>query len=54
MPGTRITVYDTLGRQIAEVLVDIKGTAALALPAGQPAGVYVVRAGNKALRLSME
>jgi len=54
VPGTWVTVYDTLGRQVAETLVDTKGTAALALPAGQPAGVYVVRAGNKALRLSVE
>ena len=54
VPGTWVTVYDTLGRQVAETLVDTKGTAALALPAGQPAGVYVVRAGTKALRLSVE
>ena len=53
-PGTAVTVTDALGRPVASATADAAGTAALALPSGLPAGVYVVRAGNKALRLTVE
>ncbi|WP_151088669.1 beta strand repeat-containing protein [Hymenobacter baengnokdamensis] len=53
-PGTVVTVLDALGRLVTSVPADASGAAALVLPAGVPAGVYVVRAGNKALRLAVE
>ncbi|GAB3876197.1 hypothetical protein GCM10028824_33470 [Hymenobacter segetis] len=53
-PGTTVTVVDALGRPVLSTPADATGTAALALPAGLPTGVYVVRAGNKALRLTVE
>ena len=53
-PGTVVTVYDALGRALTSVTADAAGTAALGLPAGLPTGVYVVRAGTKALRLTVE
>ena len=54
LPGTVVTVFDALGRQVTTAPADATGTAALALPAGLPSGVYVVRAGSKALRLTVE
>ena len=54
VPGTRVTVYDALGRPVSTVVADATGTAVLALPAELPAGVYVVRTGTKSLRLAME
>ena len=53
-PGTVATVFDALGRVVLVALADATGTAALALPTGLPAGVYVVRAGTRALRLAVE
>jgi alpha-tubulin suppressor-like RCC1 family protein/uncharacterized protein (DUF2141 family) len=53
-PGTPVTVYDALGRPVATATADASGTAALVLPAGTPAGVYLVRAGSKAVRLTVE
>jgi hypothetical protein len=53
-PGTVATVFDALGREVTQATADAAGTAALALPAGLPAGVYVVRAGTKAVRLTVE
>ncbi|MDO7873514.1 right-handed parallel beta-helix repeat-containing protein [Hymenobacter sp. ASUV-10] len=53
-PGTVVTVLDALGRPVATATADAAGTATLALPAGQPAGVYVVRAGRQVLRLVVE
>ncbi|MBO2007716.1 LamG-like jellyroll fold domain-containing protein [Hymenobacter negativus] len=53
-PGTRVMVFDALGRPVLAATADATGTAALVLPAGLPAGVYVVRAGSKAVRLSVE
>ena len=49
-----VTVYDALGRPVATATADANGTAALVLPAGLPAGVYVVRAGSRAVRLTVE
>ena len=54
VPGTLVTVFDALGRRVAAVPADVAGTAVLALPAGLPAGVYVVRAGAQATRLAVE
>ena len=54
LPGTVVTVFDALGRLVTSAPADATGTAALALPAGLPTGVYVVRAGSKALRLTVE
>ena len=48
-PGERVQVLDALGRVVATAEADATGTAAL--PAGLPAGVYVVRAGSGAVRL---
>ncbi|GAA3984148.1 T9SS type A sorting domain-containing protein [Hymenobacter antarcticus] len=53
-PGAVVTVFDALGRLVTSAPADAGGTAALVLPAGLPAGVYVVWAGNKALRLVVE
>ncbi|WP_168674478.1 LamG-like jellyroll fold domain-containing protein, partial [Hymenobacter artigasi] len=53
-PGTLVTVFDALGRPVTTSPADATGTAALALPAGLPTGVYIVRADNKALRLTVE
>ena len=54
VPGTVVTVFDALGRLVTSAPADAAGTAALVLPAGQATGVYVVRAGAKALRLTVE
>jgi hypothetical protein len=54
LPGTTVTVFDALGRAVTSAPADASGMATLALPAGLPAGVYVVRAGSKALRLTVE
>ncbi|MBH8559362.1 RCC1 domain-containing protein [Hymenobacter negativus] len=53
-PSTTVRVYDALGREVLAATADANGTAALVLPAGLPTGVYVVRAGSKALRLTVE
>ncbi|MBO2007712.1 beta strand repeat-containing protein [Hymenobacter negativus] len=53
LPGAVVTVHDALGRSVTSALTDASGTAALVLPAGTPAGVYVVRAGTRALRLTV-
>ena len=54
VPGTLVTVFDALGRLVTSAPADAAGTAALRLPAGLPAGVYVVRCGARALRLVVE
>jgi hypothetical protein len=54
LPGTEVTVYDTLGRPVIAATADATGTAALVLPHGLPAGVYVVRAGTASRRLAVE
>ena len=53
-PGAVVTVYDALGRPVTTASADAAGTAVLVLPAGTPAGVYVVRAGARAVRLTVE
>jgi len=54
LPGTAVTVMDALGRTVVTATADAAGTAALALPASLPAGVYVVRAGTRAVKLTVE
>ncbi|MGI4866411.1 MAG: hypothetical protein ACRYFZ_20970 [Janthinobacterium lividum] len=53
-PGAVVTVLDALGRPVATVPADATGTATLVLPAGLATGVYVVRTGSQALRLTVE
>ncbi len=54
LPGTVVTVTDALGRPVTSTIADASGTAALDLPAGLPTGVYLVRVGSQALRLTIE
>ncbi|MDQ2768987.1 MAG: T9SS type A sorting domain-containing protein [Bacteroidota bacterium] len=54
LPGTAVTVYDAVGRLVLAATADATGTAALRLPNGLATGVYVVRVGSKALRLTVE
>ena len=53
-PGAVVTVFDAVGRTVLTATIDGTGTAALALPAGSTTGVYVVRVGSQALRLTKE
>jgi len=50
-PGAAVTVYDALGRPVAAATADAAGTAALG---GLAPGVYVVRVGQQAVRLTVE
>jgi alpha-tubulin suppressor-like RCC1 family protein len=50
LPGTAVQVLDATGRLVATATADAAGTAVLPLSAG----VYVVRAGSKAVRLTVE
>jgi uncharacterized protein YfaS (alpha-2-macroglobulin family) len=51
-PGAAVQLLDALGRTAATATADATGTATLA--AGLAPGVYVVRAGAQALRLTVE
>ncbi|WP_201987242.1 LamG-like jellyroll fold domain-containing protein [Hymenobacter rubidus] len=53
-PGAEVKVYDALGRKVLATAADAAGSAALALPYGMATGVYVVRIGTSALRLSVQ
>lgn len=53
VPGAPVTVLDAVGRLVLRVPADSTGTAALVLPTGLAAGVYVVRTGQQALRLTV-
>ncbi|RSK43792.1 T9SS type A sorting domain-containing protein [Hymenobacter rigui] len=53
-PGTVVTVFDAVGRQVLRATADAAGTATLVLPAGHATGVYVVRVAATALRLTVE
>ncbi|MGI4875566.1 MAG: FG-GAP-like repeat-containing protein [Janthinobacterium lividum] len=53
-PGTAVQVFDALGRLVTTATADATGTAALVLPPGLASGVYTVRAGASALRLTVE
>ena len=52
-PGARVQVYDALGRLVLVATADAAGTTELALPTWLAAGVYLVRTGATALRLSV-
>jgi hypothetical protein len=49
-----VQVLDALGRSVYATITTAEGTARLDLPAGLPAGVYIVRAGSQAARLTVE
>jgi hypothetical protein len=50
-PGTQVQVFDALGRLVAVARAEADGTAQV--PAGLPKGVYVVRSGTQAMRLTI-
>ena len=52
--GRARQVIDVLGRPVGAAVADASGTAALVLLAGLSTGMYLVRAGSKSLRLTME
>jgi len=52
--GASVTVLDAVGRLVLATTADATGTAPLALPEGLAAGVYLVRTGPAALRLTVE
>jgi hypothetical protein len=52
--STPVQVLDALGRTVLTTTTDATGTAPLPLPAGLPAGTYVVRVGLQATRLTVE
>lgn len=49
-----VQVFDALGRAVYATTTAADGTARLDLPAGLPGGVYIVRAGPQATRLTVE
>ena len=49
-----VRVLDALGREVLSATADAGGTARLLLPAGLPAGLYMVRGGGQARRLLVE
>jgi hypothetical protein len=53
-PHVLITVSDAVGRLRLCTHADATGTASLALPAGLAPGLYLVRAGSKTTRLTVE
>ncbi|RZK87316.1 MAG: T9SS type A sorting domain-containing protein, partial [Hymenobacter sp.] len=53
-PRAAVTVFDALGRLVLSATADAVGTAPLALPEGLAVGVYLVRTGTTALRLTVE
>jgi hypothetical protein len=52
--GAPVQVFDATGRLVLTTQADATGTAELVLPAGVTAGVYVVRADARAVRLLVE
>jgi hypothetical protein len=53
-PSAILQVSDLLGRTVTTAVADATGKAALALPASLRAGVYLVRSGTQAVRLTVE
>lgn len=53
-PGAAVQVFDAVGRLVVDTRADAAGTAALLLPTDVATGVYLVRTGTKALRLTVE
>lgn len=52
--GVAVQVLDALGRSVYATATAADGSATLALPAGLPGGVYIVRAGTQTARLTVE
>ena len=52
--GVPVQVLDALGRSVLNTVADATGTVELSLPASLPGGVYFVRAGGQAARLTVE
>jgi alpha-tubulin suppressor-like RCC1 family protein len=52
--GATVAVLDALGRPVATATADATGNARLMLSAGLAAGVYIVRSGTQARRLTVE
>jgi hypothetical protein len=52
--STVVHVLDALGRVVFTTKTDATGTAILTLPTTLPSGVYLVRAGQQAVRLTVE
>jgi uncharacterized delta-60 repeat protein len=52
--GAALTVLDALGRPLARATADASGTVQLTLPAGLAPGVYILRSGAQARRLTVE
>ena len=52
-PGAAVQVFDAVGRLVVDTQADGAGRAALLLPDHAARGVYVVRTGTQALRLSV-
>jgi hypothetical protein len=52
--GAAVDVFDALGRPVLRTQADAAGQAALALPAGQAPGLYLVRSGGHTARLVLE
>lgn len=53
-PGQTLSLVDVLGRTVARATMPIQGALTWVLPHGLPKGVYVLRAGKRATRLSVE
>jgi len=53
-PGAAVQVFDAVGRLVVDARADAAGTAALLLPTDVASGIYMVRTGTKALRLTVE
>ncbi|MDO7877626.1 IPT/TIG domain-containing protein [Hymenobacter sp. ASUV-10] len=53
-PGAPVQVLDALGRPVARATAEARGTARLVLPTGLAPGVYIVRSGAQARRLTVE
>ena len=53
-PYAAVEVFDALGRRAVATRADATGTVVLNLPAGLPAGVYMVRSGAQVQRLALK
>jgi hypothetical protein len=53
-PGAAVQVFDAVGRLVVDTTADAAGAVLLTLPEGVATGVYIVRTGTKALRLTVE
>lgn len=53
-PGAVVRMFDLQGRQVLAATADAAGAAALPLPAGLASGLYLVRTGPAAVRLTVQ